>query len=315
MDNLQYYFKRARGKVEYLRADYTQKYYSNSRDPRVIHTKLNDSLVSLRPCPEDKYLIKPGEFLTLGPKQPGPETSDHVTHKQQVLELEESQPLESSHDLISFTQMCTCECHLQTSAETSLIENSPKQGKRHGWLKTLSGISFKRMTEIPIALSPLSEESSTEIIMINNDQGDSGMPQTSLNPTQVQGDANAVSCKKNSLYGEILRRYSFAEGTRLSSISSLEHRDACASGSENQVFPAWKHVINDVSLSAARISTGSTPTASRNTPNLTADFTKALVSDGFRDAFETAKMQLKPDYSYDFIYLYGESSEESEEKE
>lgn len=57
--------------VDMLRAKYTQWYYNTDRNPRVIHTRLpQQQLLSLRTWPRDKYLIKPGEFLTLARRHP-----------------------------------------------------------------------------------------------------------------------------------------------------------------------------------------------------------------------------------------------------
>lgn len=59
-------YRRCRYKFSYYLIDIRRKYYSNSRNPRVIHTKLKDQiLISLRTCPNDKYLTKPDEYLTL----------------------------------------------------------------------------------------------------------------------------------------------------------------------------------------------------------------------------------------------------------
>lgn len=59
-------YRRCRYKFNYYLIDIRRKYYSNSRNPRVIHAKLKDQiLISLRTCPNDKYLTKPDEYLTL----------------------------------------------------------------------------------------------------------------------------------------------------------------------------------------------------------------------------------------------------------
>lgn len=58
-----------RYKVDYHLINARVKYYSNSKNPRVIHTKLNNThLVSLRTHPNQKYVVRTGDFLHLGPE-------------------------------------------------------------------------------------------------------------------------------------------------------------------------------------------------------------------------------------------------------
>ncbi|ODV80552.1 uncharacterized protein CANTADRAFT_153147 [Suhomyces tanzawaensis NRRL Y-17324] len=52
-----------------LLVEWRRRRYSNSHDPRLIHTKLKGkTLLSLRAFPHDEYHLKPGEFLTLAPR-------------------------------------------------------------------------------------------------------------------------------------------------------------------------------------------------------------------------------------------------------
>lgn len=65
-DDVNGIFHRCRYKIDYYSIELRRKYYSNSRSPRVIHTKLKDQvLVTLRTCPQDKYFPKANEYLTL----------------------------------------------------------------------------------------------------------------------------------------------------------------------------------------------------------------------------------------------------------
>lgn len=64
----------ARYKMDYYMIHARLNYYSNSKNPRVIHTRFqNQKLTSLRTNPHDPYFIRPGEFLTLAKKHPDPE--------------------------------------------------------------------------------------------------------------------------------------------------------------------------------------------------------------------------------------------------
>lgn len=74
--------RKAQYKWDYLCIDARLRYYSNSSNPRVIHTKLkNQPLLSLRTYPHDKYLVKPGEFLTLAKRgDPEEDVLDFLDH-------------------------------------------------------------------------------------------------------------------------------------------------------------------------------------------------------------------------------------------
>lgn len=65
LDTVEAVYKQARYQVDYRLVQARLKYYSNSKNPRVIHTKLdNQCLVSLRTNPFNPYKVKPGDFLT-----------------------------------------------------------------------------------------------------------------------------------------------------------------------------------------------------------------------------------------------------------
>lgn len=54
-------------------------YYSNSKNPRVIHTRFqNEKLTTLRTNPHDPFFVKPGEFLTLAKREPDPDIFDDL---------------------------------------------------------------------------------------------------------------------------------------------------------------------------------------------------------------------------------------------
>lgn len=64
---------------DYYRIHARLNYYSNSRNPRVIHTKLkNQKLTSLRTNPHDPFFVRPGEFLTLAKKEPEDNDFDEI---------------------------------------------------------------------------------------------------------------------------------------------------------------------------------------------------------------------------------------------
>lgn len=71
MSTIEQAYKKIRFEIDYLIIDARRWFYSNSRNPRVIQTKLkNQVLVSLRTCPKDQYFVRYGEYLTLEDSSP-----------------------------------------------------------------------------------------------------------------------------------------------------------------------------------------------------------------------------------------------------
>lgn len=76
LEGLKQTYRQARFKVRYTIADYKQRYYSNSGNPRIIAARVdNQPLVSLRTEPHDKYLHSPGSFLVV-PEEEKPDIDD-----------------------------------------------------------------------------------------------------------------------------------------------------------------------------------------------------------------------------------------------
>lgn len=96
-DDVHGIFHKCRYKIDYYGIEFRRKYYSNSRSPRVIHTKLKDQvLVSLRTCPQDKYFPRANEYLTLA----GCSDTESVAERY----LMEPTPLDNFEETITFDE-------------------------------------------------------------------------------------------------------------------------------------------------------------------------------------------------------------------
>lgn len=271
MNDLQAAIHRIRYRFDYMIMDYKQKYYTNSNNPRVIHTKLKDEiLTSLRTFPHDKYKIKPGEFLSLEPKTVGhgsamafPDFEDDDI----FLPLP-GRATAVSEDFLPIEQF---------------KENQPVEKKRRFRDK------FKR--DVPelsfVPPVPISED-------ISN-----GFKSPPIPPRMSPiGRINSTASKMSS------------------SSSILNHEDH-----------VWKAVFNDISLSAARVSTGQAFNKAYEFHNLSSDFIDAkfiskvknleddfapnLVEEKLEDVFasnlEQAKLMYSSAYDDGLLSLYCES--------
>lgn len=273
-----------RYKIDYYLIDARQRYYSNSRNPRVIQTKLqNQTLMSLRTCPHDKYLLNPGEFLTLGRKEDedndlnsfvdlyngksegeGTEVNETQIYetpigKETQMENEaqiEDEAQNENTKLVDLDQ-CSCDCHgshIQTSPQT-LVSRASRLKRR-----------FKRKSPEPKPF--MAEPTIVEQLATADFQ-----PEPLEHKTAAE-----ISLK-------ILGRFPFT-GTKAPQAQSCR----CAKCVDEK--KVWRTVLNDVSLSAARLSTGSDgPTSREDYENLSCDFieSKKKNSDVFAENLQAGK--------------------------
>lgn len=287
MENIEYYIRKLRFKYHYIKANYLQRYYSNSKNPRIVQAKVTDRLLSLRTCPNDKYMLKPGEFLALEPKcltihsapdnlesyrrldidRDSNQHSEIVTEvfsnntpaseknlKKEYLDSEESelQPFLSNGEHLRAS--CSCDCHqshnqllnINTSATAcNQVAKNAKLTKIGKWLNFMD-YSKKRLSEIPLTSSP--------VIEINSASSPETTPDMN-NQIQMIDNTKEMDTAKENDQRELVserpnkRRYSYTEGTSITTTA------------KPLLAPqAWRPVINEFSLSAARLSTGSTDT-------------------------------------------------------
>lgn len=287
MDNVEYYLHKARYKFNYIKADYLQRYYSNSKNPRIIQSKITDRLLSLRTCPKDKFFVKPGEFLSVEPKPvfSGPGQAHLLSLAANGSSASENDPKNlkkipgDNSGFEEYTPMpkvpnlvvsCSCECHdvkrltadfqneNQNAAKLVKAAKITDTPKSKWW--SFVDTKKKRLSEIPLipTPSPAIEIHSASggykddmIEMINRDP--SNQPQEN-NEQELLQEEEQEDQENQQQQLQPLRRYSYTEG---------------------KPPDVWKTVINDISLSAARVSTGGSAKSHSDFTNLKSDLTIA----------------------------------------
>lgn len=245
-------YRRARYKVDYHLIELRRKYYSNSRNPRVIHSKLKTGiLTTLRTCPNDKYLAKPGEYLSIEGEESDPQSDPQSEPIDDLVDLyleEPEEPLVDLEDIASATD----------------DENRPS-------------------AEIMSADTP-----ATQVSPISNDEfalgskSDLNLHLDKMAATPVKTGSPAKSRPSMSDLQRVWSRLPFTQyklqsimKRNASATATTESVEAyqitkCAQSEDRRV---WKTVLNDVSLSAARLSTGSDVGSKDEFENLSGDFT------------------------------------------
>ncbi|ABN65228.2 predicted protein [Scheffersomyces stipitis CBS 6054] len=256
----------------YLAICYRQRYYSTNKNPRVIQTKLkNQTLISLRTFPQCKYLIKPGEFLALDSKNKvGREKYDVVENerdnqnndinhyfvgfddtfvererKEMISRLVGTKRPSSAPDLVSLKRVvlgsssCNCLCHDHpVNGDTKECEEAEEANlsKSSGVKDFFKGIiGYKKNEEGQL-------QGSSKVSAANSSICES------IEKEQVPDIQPPFPVPKTRLFLN-----------NLGSSSSLNSH-----GKDAEEKKIWQTVLNEVSLSAARISTGNKYTEIKN---------------------------------------------------
>ncbi|CCE86332.1 Piso0_004815 [Millerozyma farinosa CBS 7064] len=320
-------FKEFRYKLEYAFASYKQRYYSNDTNPRVIQTKLkNSTLISLRTCPNDKYIIKQGEFLALEKKTKneshdtsnlidlespmnmkiknmsarnslfkGFDDSVYLEHTAPTFESDaknirrvqsfaDTKSLRNDHDNIK-----TTDTNKGTEEPIQILSSGEgadrDTGRRHSFKrKIIDGMHRKRKSGTPMIPSPIPEVNSAAT---NNEENSKSEQQNHpvLNTTLGEIEAQETpivrrinSSRKLMAFNGGSRVQSLVSRISTASVHSSVNYDAVSRNDQN-CSKAWKTILNDVSLSAARVSIGHTPRKSNDFKNLTSDFVECKSED------------------------------------
>lgn len=318
--------KEFRYKLEYALASYKQRYYSNDTNPRVIQTKLkNLTLISLRTCPNDKYIIKQGEFLALEKKVnseshdtsnlidlespmnlkiknmsarnslfKGFDDSVYLEHTaptfegdaknlRRVQSFADTKSLRNSHDNIKATDNIKgTEGSIQilTSEEGAYRE----AGRRHSFKrKIIDGMYHKRKSGTPMIPSPIPQVNSatTDNEEISKSEQNHPLLNTTIGDIEAQETPivrKITSSRKLIAFNGGSRVQSLVSRISTASVHSSINHDAVSRNDQN-CLKAWKTILNDVSLSAARVSIGHTPRKSNDFKNLTSDFVECKSED------------------------------------
>lgn len=241
-------YRRARYKVDYHLIELRRKYYSNSRNPRVIHSKLKRGiLTTLRTCPNDKYLAKPGEYLSIEGAEPEPQSEPFDDLVDLYLE-EPEEPLVDLEDTRSATDHENGPSAEIMSAETPATQFTPLSNDEF----VLGSKSDLNLHFDKMAATPAKTESPAKY-------------KPSMSDLQkVWSRLPFTQYKLQS----IMKRNAAATATT-ESVEAYQITK-CAQSEDRRV---WKTVLNDVSLSAARLSTGSDVGSKDEFENLSGDFT------------------------------------------
>ena len=249
LDALKLKYRQVRFNVRFAIADYKQRYYSNSKNSRVIHTKLqNQPLITLRTEPHDKYLHSPGEFLKV------PEETEN---KEQV-------------DF--FDSQSNMDAHSVMVPNVIAIENK--------W--NITSMLGKFAALMPVV--------------------------TKENVEHVKEDGKKEEVLESDALIGVLESQPMAVNVNVS---------------EDHEKLAWKSILNDASLSAARISVGiDVPQLRDSYINLAADLTaaKAICSHSDLQQKTARKLQNEPFNSvlsrksayYGILSLYNEVESDME---
>lgn len=221
-----------RYKIDYHLIELRRKYYSNSRNPRVIHTKLQDRMLfSLRTCPHDKYLPKADEFLTL----------EKATDTESLMDiyLEEEEPLVNLDETSSFDDHRPMDVFSPTTPQTPQTspiyphENRPQTAQR------------SQTSQLPKSEKLRNSLPDIQKVWAR-------LPFTASRMQNLMSK-NVVASSTNESVEAFHTSYKCPQ---------------CVN--ENKMV--WKTVLNDVSLSAARLSTGSDGVSRDDYENLSGDF-------------------------------------------
>ncbi|KAK6456011.1 uncharacterized protein RJT20DRAFT_140687 [Scheffersomyces xylosifermentans] len=314
MDLLQGVFHDVKYHWHYLAVDYRRKYYSTNRNPRVIQSKFqNQTLISLRTFPQCKYLIKPGEFLSVVPKDKkskqtlnNPTELDLITpheddffvgfddtflireRRELVSKLNSIKRVNSAPELVSLRNeligkhSCTCVCHDVTQQQMSNGEadESNLEGKASNlkdMIRYFMGAKKNNDNESSTNQSPFKGHESNmsllqDVLLLPElDEGTSGQSPLRHSP-QVSG----IHSQLQSFVSKL------GNGGSKLSYGSSGHPIVLESGGKTGLnLPAdekrrvWKTVLNEASLSAARISTGAEKSSDLKLRNFSSDFIDA----------------------------------------
>jgi hypothetical protein len=306
----------------------TQRYYSDNYNPRIIQTKLQDqTLLSLRTCPHDKYLVKRDEYLTLQRessdsdfKKTRPSYDDYkhsdefkmrqseymnngITERvgEMIFKLDDSylQPFKKrfpdfikpqsdpGQELISLPttprKACTCGCHPEAELP-DIIDMS-----------SIISPKTKRLRKMWRRRIEKKDDQEYDNQLEKRDRTDTKERDKNERDHKIEGDH-----KNERDHNKELRQLQKNE-------INLERKNGI-----------WKTVLNDISLSAARVSTGDVPKSSHHFQNLSSDFIDAKSTDenSNQDVFAINLQQAKLKYisptNYDQINCLTSESSNSE---
>lgn len=286
--------------IDYAKINYRQRYYSTSRNPRVIQARIgNEPLLSLRTYPLDLYIVKPGEFLALERKC--------KRSKGKILQPSAEDPFLNFSRLNSLEESRELPVEASGSGDVTQSE-SPKLGLKDRF-RSFKGRyqSLHLLKNNPLKLdaaapshdlpSPILETVNGDMAMWNQ-QIDNGGPQPPQLPPR-----RPVRCASDTMKQSLCVRPDTSRANWVRRKSSGSRRS-----NESAV---WKSVLNDISLSAARVTAGHQPKCNSAYRVLSCDFINVeayLENCGVGAEWQASRPRTAPtldggDY-YDVLSLY-----------
>lgn len=243
-----------RYQVRYAKISYRQKYYSTSRNPRVIQAKIgNEPLISLRTYPQDEYLARPDEFLVLERRRI--EAADEIVSNE-IISNDLMPPFEDP--FMDFSRLSSFQEGEEVEEITSTVSielgdiepiELPKLLKLKERFRFFRE-RYQNMNVVHISLQPSVSIPS---------------PIMELLDEETSEDEINVPLKEETTVVSTPRRLSLHQPKDL---------PTGVTGSKTEV---WKSVLNDISLVAAKVSIGHSPKSSKQFRVLSGDFINAEI--------------------------------------
>lgn len=278
-------FRDLRYHINYAKIDYIQRYYSTSHNPRVIQARIgNEQLLSLRTYPQDEYLVKPGQFLVLEKRSKIEDLRNELINFQSAAPGSSSklQPF-NNDDFLNFSRLSSFqegeegqEQELQHKEEQSMsLLEKEAENNEFG-----NGIDSE---EIPVESKEALPKKSLKqrlksfktcyqgmhlllLLLLSQLQIPSPILETLSGAQLITKEKEQDKERKNEEEArEIQYKNRREEEIPPGSVCSKQ-----SNGSE-----VWKSVLNDISLSAARVSIGYPPKLKQHFKNLSSDFIDA----------------------------------------
>lgn len=233
-------YRKLRYKVKYFIVDTKLKWYSTSRNPRLVQSKFQgQTLITLRVHPRDKYLVKPGEFLSVERKRV------------------------NSFSLNSFVDMYCQE----------IVDNMSfpeyKEGETSAFDKSLAESAVSQIQTVDIPETPMSPLTRASNFFRSTPKGETN-EETKQDDKPLESPGIRAWKRKHLL--RLMRRLGWQEEEVVDVEKELVESKRVAE-SESASNKVWERVLNDISLSAAQISTGSAPSSREDFENLNSDLT------------------------------------------
>ncbi|KAF3988716.1 hypothetical protein FT663_03219 [Candidozyma haemuli var. vulneris] len=246
-------YKKLRYKVNYFIVDTRSKWYSTSRNPRLVQSKFQgQTMITLRVHPHDKYLIKPGEFLSLEKKDP------------------DTFSLNSFVDMYCQEMVDNMSFPDYEGSEKDEEEDSQEQDQDTKEAPKINSVDINEPPISPItrASNFIRSFSRSERKAVNMEKEES--PKAPESPKTPESPIT----RKRDFYRRML-------GIRRWEEEPLEESTSIGmevSGDFSSPSPkVWRRVLSDISLSAAQISTGSAPSSRGAYENLSSDLTEGRL--------------------------------------